>query len=154
MRKETLLVVVFLTIVVGTSALIFFFALPHVRPPLHFENVASASVSVGPMRSQRALSPTELSSLNDWLKHHESGWGPMHAAPPSTGDAVLNIVPEKGAPFSITLWNGLSGGDWNNTAVIQFSQDEPLRKQSFSDRNYAPLRLLIEHEAYQRSAAP
>lgn len=81
MRKETLLVVGFLAIVIGTSALIWSYALPDLKP-VRFPEVASATITLGPTRDTRPLTPEETTSLDQWLHGHERGWGPMTTKAP------------------------------------------------------------------------
>ncbi|AOX19369.1 hypothetical protein [Kozakia baliensis] len=153
MRKETLLVVGFLAIVIGTSALIWSFALPNFRP-IHFPKAASATISIGPMRKLHTLNEADLASLNEWLQNHEHGWGPLTTKTPSTGDAIINVAPEQGEPYSLTLWNGVSGADWNETVILHFAPDTPFKIQSFDSKEYLPLRRLIEDQPYQRTDVP
>lgn len=153
MRKETLLVVAFLAIVLGTSGLIWVFALPDLRP-MNFQHVASATLTTGPERQQRVLSADEVTALDQWLHAHEHGWGPLTTKTPSTGDAILHIVPQQGEAYTITLWTGVSSADWNDTAVVQSSPTAPFRLHAFEDEDFDVMRRLVQQQPYRRSLAP
>lgn len=153
MRKETLLVIGFLVIVLGTTALIWSFALPDLRP-MHLPKAESATVLTGPSRKARPLGTQELTTLNQWLEGHRSGWGPMTKAAPSSGDAIITIVGADGHTYRLTLFTGLSGADWDDTVVAQIKKDAPFRMKRVTDDTFAPLRHLVDEGTYERSDAP
>ncbi|MCQ9154778.1 hypothetical protein [Acidomonas methanolica] len=153
MRKETLLVICFLTLVLGTVAVIWSYALPAFKP-LNLGHAKSAVVSVGAARQERALNPQELASLNQWIETHRRGWGPLAKTAPSSGDAVVSVVTDQGASYRMILFTGLSGADWDNTVIVQAGPDAPFRVHDFKSSVFAPLRQIAEQGNYQRSAPP
>ncbi|GBQ30863.1 hypothetical protein ACLRDC_07995 [Gluconacetobacter sacchari] len=160
MRRETALILGFLAITVGTSAALWSFAMPNFKP-VAIPQMVSGVISVGPMRQQRALSAAEIRTLNDWLQAHRNVWGPLGQTPPSSGDATLTLTANRPAgadgrpvPYTITLWTGISAADWNDTMFLEERPGAVIRVHQFSDRDFAPLRQLVDQNPYERTAFP
>jgi len=153
MRRETALVIGFLVIVVGTVGVLWSFALPNLRP-VHVPRIVSAQMNVGSTREARTLSAVQLEALNHWFGDHAAGWGPLGSTPPSTGDAVLTLHPERGPDIAMSVWIGVSGADWNDTVVMQLAPQKPFRFQAFSDDGFAALRKIVQPEQLDMSGAP
>ncbi|GBQ37620.1 hypothetical protein HLH34_07500 [Gluconacetobacter azotocaptans] len=160
MKRETAFLLGFLAITVGTSAVLWSFAVPNFRP-LNFPRMTAGTISVGPMRRQRALLPDEIRTVNDWLDHHHGGWGPLGQTPPSSGDATMVLTTDRPAgkdgnavPYTITLWTGISAADWNDTVFLEDRPGSVIRIQKFSDHDFATLRRMVDQQPYERSAFP
>ncbi|MFT9165425.1 MAG: hypothetical protein ABF504_10135 [Komagataeibacter saccharivorans] len=167
MKRETVLLIGFLFITIGTSAGLWYMAMPNFRP-LSFPTMESGTIAVGPMRAERTLTAAQVHTFNDWLQGHTAGWGPLGQTPPSTGDAVLmmQVAPDAhdqqagaGAhqpaePYRITLWTGISAADWNNTVFVESRPGAVIRVHHFSDRDFRVLRDLVNQYDYPRSAFP
>ncbi|MBB2165704.1 hypothetical protein HLH26_14400 [Gluconacetobacter sp. 1b LMG 1731] len=160
MRRETALLLGFLTVTVGTSAVLWSFAMPNFKP-LTIPEMTSGVISVGPMRQQRALSAAEIHTLNDWLQHHRAVWGPLGQTPPSSGDATITLTANrpvgadgKPVPYSMTLWTGISAADWNNTVFLEDRPGAVIRVHQFSEADFAALRQLVDQHPYERTAFP
>lgn len=54
----------------------------------------------------------------------------------------------------MTLWNGLSGADWDKTVVVQFSPTKPFRIHTFDKGDWQPLQRLMEQQPYERTDVP
>lgn len=156
MRKETAFILAFLTFTIGTAMMIWLFALPNFVA-VTFPHVTGGKVALGPMRHVRQLTPNEVASINSWLQNHTNGWGPLSQTPPSSGDArvELDAVRDgKPDPIVLTLWTGISAADWNNTVFVETPDGSKVRTESFSDKEFAPLRTLADGHAFPRSAFP
>lgn len=157
MRKETAFILAFLAFTTGTAFVIWMFAIPNFVA-MSFPQVTGGKVFVGPMRHERALTQPEVAMLNDWLQHHESGWGPLSSTPPSSGDARLELTAVrdgKQEPFVLTLWTGISAADWDKTVFFETPDGSRVRTETFRGRNFEPLRKLADDgHSYQRSAFP
>jgi len=152
-RKETLLVVGFLAVVFSTVAVIWFFALPSLRP-LKFERLAEASLTIEQSGQNRILNGQEIAQLNDWLQAHTHGWAPLTSPAPSTGDVIIKGRSVQGDAFELALWTGVSGADWNNTAITRASSKSRLKVQSFGDEDWARLRHLIDGQGFEKTDVP
>lgn len=165
MRRETALLIGFLFITIGTAAGLWYMAMPNFRP-MSFPTMASGTISIGPMRAERALTQAQVNALNDWMKDHTKGWGPLGQTPPSSGDAVLEmqVAPSSAAngqqqaaqsvPYRITLWTGISAADWNNTVFVEEKPGAVIRFHHYKDKDFNALRDLVNQYDYPRSAFP
>ncbi|MFT8718122.1 hypothetical protein [Acetobacter sp.] len=156
MRKETAFIITFLAFTIGTAAVIWMAALPNFVA-VSFPEVTAGKIVVGPMRDSRALAPGEVAMVNDWLKNHTKGWGPLSQTPPSSGDARLELEGTKDGksdPIVLTLWTGISAADWNNTVFVETPDGSKVRTESFPDKEFDPLRKLADGHVFPRSAFP
>ncbi|MFT8675420.1 MAG: hypothetical protein ABF990_04750 [Acetobacter sp.] len=154
MRKETAFIIGFVVFTVSTAALIWTFAIPNFKPVI-FPQVVSGSVDVGPMHRTRALSTDEIRTVNDWTAHHKSGWGPLSRTPPSSGDAHLLLKDAQGKDVMVlTLWTGISAADWNATVFVESPDGTQVHTQSFSNKEFAPLRMIVDRFPYHHSSYP
>ncbi|GAB6853848.1 hypothetical protein [Asaia astilbis] len=153
MRKETLLVIGFLALVLSTVAVIWSFALPALRP-LKFETLSDVTLTIEQTGQTRALNAQETGLLNHWLQNHKIHWAPLTSPAPSTGDVVIRGRNPDGGAFEMALWTGVSGADWNNTAITRVDQAARLKKKSFSEEDWADLRHLIDGQGYDKSTVP
>ena len=154
MRKETAFIIGFFIFTLSTAALIWKVALPNLKP-VSFPQVASGTLDVGPMHRTRALSPDEVKAVNDWFKDNKGGWGPLTRTPPSSGDArmVLNDAQGKEA-LVLTLWTGISAADWNSTVFVENPDGSQVHYRAFSNKEFAPLRMMVDRYPYKRSSFP
>lgn len=153
MRKETLLVVGFLAVVLSTVAVIWFFAWPALRP-VRFETVSNATLTIEQTNQTRSLDAHDTALLNRWLHDHGRGWAPLTSPAPSTGDVVIRGHLPDGQDFELALWTGVSGADWNDTAITRAKPGARFKVQSFSDSDWAPLRSLIEGQGFEKTDVP
>ncbi|NHN87834.1 hypothetical protein [Acetobacter conturbans] len=156
MRKETAFIIAFLTFTIGTSLVIWMFALPNFVS-VSFPEVTGGKVVTGPMRDTRPLTQDEVAMLNEWFKHHPGGWGPLSQTPPSSGDARVELDGTRDGkpdPIVLTLWTGISAADWNNTVFVETPDGSKVRTESFSDKEFTPLRKLADGQVFPRSAFP
>jgi len=152
-RKETLFVVGFVTLVLATVAVIWAFALPSLRP-LKFETVSDVTLTIEQTGQTRVLNADETGQLNHWLKGHKTHWAPLTSPAPSTGDVVIRGRNPDGGAFELALWTGISGADWNNTAITRVNSQARLKVQSFSDEDWAILHHLIDGQGFQKTDVP
>lgn len=143
MRKETLLVIGFLTVVLTTTAVIWVFAIPVLRP-VNVPRIASAMVEEGADRAEHALTPAQIDGLNVWLRRNRRGWVPMTAAPPSSGDFIIKAVPVQGNPFHLKVWNDLSGADWARTIAVRLSSRVSYRVRYCDETQWASLKKVLQ----------
>ncbi|KXV56520.1 MULTISPECIES: hypothetical protein [Acetobacter] len=154
MRKETAFVIGFLVLTIGTASLIWMFALPNFKP-IVMPQVASGNIEVGPMRHKRELSAEEAKTVNAWLQDHKGGWGPLSRTPPSSGDSRVMLKDENGKEaLAMTLWTGISAADWNDTVFLETPDGSKVYMETFSDKDFAPLRALVDRFQFKRSAFP
>lgn len=153
MRKETLLVLGIFAVVLSTVAVIWFFALPALRP-VRFETVSNVTLTIAQTDQTRTLNADETARLNKWLQTHTRGWAPLTSPAPSTGDVVIKGRLEDGQAFELALWTGISGADWNNTAITRTNPTAGFKVRSFSDSDWAPLRYLIEGQGFEKTDVP
>ncbi|GBR01559.1 hypothetical protein [Acetobacter oeni] len=156
MRKETAFVIAFLVFTIGTASVIWLFALPNFVA-VSFPHVTGGKIAVGPMRHERVLTQQEIATLNDWLQHHQSGWGPLSTTPPSSGDARMELTAEKDGkpdPIVLTLWTGISAADWNRTVFVETPDGSKVRTETFRGKEFDALRLMVDEHSYQHSAFP
>ncbi|GBQ92409.1 hypothetical protein [Asaia krungthepensis] len=153
MRKETLLVVGFVAVVLSTVAVIWFFALPALRP-VRFEPVSDVTLTIEQTKQSRILSVAETHELNLWLQAHTHGWAPLTSPAPSTGDVVISGHIRDGEAFELALWTGVSGADWNNTAITRANPKARFKVQSFGDEDWAALRRLIDGQGFAKTDVP
>ncbi|BAT20014.1 hypothetical protein [Asaia bogorensis] len=153
MRKETLLVFGFLAVVLSTVALIWYFAWPALRP-VRFETVSDVTLTIEQTNQTRKLDAAETAQLNEWLHSHTHGWAPLTSPAPSTGDVVIKAHLPDGEPFELALWTGISGADWNDTAITRANPKARFKVQSFDDQGWAPLRRLIEGQGFEKTDVP
>ncbi|GAN64339.1 hypothetical protein [Acetobacter indonesiensis] len=154
MRKETAFLVGFLVLTIGTASLIWMFALPNFKP-VSFPHVASGQIEVGPMRHKRALTADEVQTVNTWLDNHKAGWGPLSRTPPSSGDSRVMLKDANGKDaLALTLWTGISAADWNDTVFAEAPDGSEVHMETFSEKEFAPLRGLVDRFKFKRSAFP
>jgi len=158
MQQKHGLLLGFAVLVIGTAAMVWSFALPNFRP-LHFPTYDSGTLSVGPSRAERPLTSAEVARLNDWFAHHTTGWGPLGQTPPSSGDAVVTLVPHAAAGQTlpktrVTLWLGISGPDWNNVVFYEPQPGAVIRIHSFSKAEFEGLRALVEPQSFPTTGFP
>ncbi|QNT78553.1 hypothetical protein [Entomobacter blattae] len=168
-RKETLAVIIILTIAIVSAIGVWMMALPTLQP-LSFPQVVTAEIQIGPERTSRVLSPEETEHLQEWLNHNTQGWRPVvHKETPSSGDAIIvvnnhHLSPQKGQNisgkdedehrFSLRVWDGINMGDWNRTIILERGEGEPVKKKKFSQKEFAFIRLLLDGYHYKRSLYP
>ncbi|WP_148301456.1 hypothetical protein [Asaia prunellae] len=99
----------------------------------------------------RNLSPEEAGQLNRWLATHTRHWAPLTSPAPSTGDVVIKGVNPDGGAFELALWTGVSGADWNNTAITRVNPKGRLKVQSFSDEDWTVLRHLVDGQGFEKT---
>ncbi|BBC80520.1 hypothetical protein HK27_06925 [Acetobacter orientalis] len=154
MKKETAFIIGFLVLTIGTAALIWTFALPNLKP-VTFPQVASGEIEVGPMRHKRALTAEEVSTINTWLTDHKGGWGPLSRTPPSSGDSRVALKDTNGQEvLDLTLWTGISAADWNATVFVESPDGSKVHVETFDEKQFAPLRLLVDRHKFNRTAFP
>ncbi|GAN61046.1 hypothetical protein ACI01nite_10590 [Acetobacter cibinongensis] len=154
MRKETVFLIGFFILTVGTASLIWTFALPNLKP-VTFPQVASGEIEVGPMRHKRALTADEVKTLNTWFEDHKAGWGPLNRTPPSSGDSRVSLKDQNGQEvLDLTLWTGISAADWNATVFVESPDGQHVHTETFSEEQFAPLRALVDRFKFQRTAFP
>ncbi|AQS85393.1 MAG: hypothetical protein ABF876_03645 [Acetobacter aceti] len=156
MRKETAFIITFLVFTIGTALVIWMAALPNFVA-VRFPEVTAGKVVTGPMRQSRPLTQGEVAMLNDWFRHHPGGWGPLSQTPPSSGDARVELegtTDGHADPIVLTLWTGISAADWNNTVFLESPDGSKVRTESFSDKDFEPLRKLADGQVFPRSAFP
>jgi hypothetical protein len=152
-RRETAIVAGFVVVVAGSAALVWSFALPNLVP-LHVPKFVSVAMVSGPSRQQTILTPQQVSDLNKWIDGTTHEWGPLSSTPPSSGDAVLTLHPEHGADYTMTVWLGISAGDWNDAAVLQRGEGSKARYATLPEHDFAPLRHIVQPEQFQQADAP
>lgn len=154
MRKETILVIVFLLLTIGGASAIWIVAFPNFKPVV-FPQVTSGSVDIGPMHHKRDLTQQEVAQINTWFSHHTKGWGPLVRTPPSTGDSHIFLFGKDGKEvLMMTLWTGISAADWDRVAFIESPDESYLRTEDFQPEDFEPLRMIVDQYPYQRSAYP
>jgi len=158
MKPKHGLLIGFAVLVIGTAALVWSFALPNFRP-LQFPTYDSGTLTAGSTRAVRPLTTAEIGRLNDWFAHHTAGWGPLGQTPPSSGDAILTLVPhaapgQKPVAAQVTLWLGISGPDWNDTVFYESQPGAVIRLHSFSREEFSALRDLVEPQPFARTGFP
>lgn len=154
MRKETAFIIGFLIFTMTTAALIWWVALPNFKPVV-LPEVASGTIEVGPMRRNHVLDAQDIHTLNDWLKAHKSGWGPVSRTPPSSGDARFILKDANGVDvLAITLWTGISAADWNDMVFVESPDGTQVHMQNFSTKEFAPLRMIVDGFPFRHSAFP
>ncbi|GBQ15953.1 hypothetical protein [Swaminathania salitolerans] len=153
MRRETLLVIGFVSIVLATVAVIWYFALPALRP-VPFRTVSDVTLTIAQTGKTRVLDAEQTRDLNRWLQDHRHGWAPLTSPAPSTGDVLIKGRDDHGKAFALTLWTGVSGADWNNTAIARVTPDARFRVQTFSNDAWKTLGYLIDGRGYARTDVP
>ncbi|MCP1243098.1 hypothetical protein GOB86_03320 [Acetobacter lambici] len=154
MRKETAFIIGFLVLTISTTVVIWTFALPNFKP-VSFPQIASGVIDVGPMHHQRPLEADEVVDVNKWLSTHKSGWGPLSRTPPSSGDSHLLLKDAQGKDvLTLTLWTGISAADWNATVFVESPDGSWVRSETFPNKEFAPLRMMVDRYPFKHSSFP
>lgn len=153
MRKETILVICFLALVLTTTAIIWSFAVP-VLKPVNIPVIASAMIEEGPDQKQQDLTQDQITGLNDWLRQNRRGWVPMTSSPPSGGDLVLQAVPIKGEPFLIKVWNEKAGAEWARTIAVRLSTKVSFRVRYCDNIQWTALRGVLKLSGDNKTISP
>ncbi|MEE8659212.1 hypothetical protein CGLAMM_00830 [Acetobacteraceae bacterium EV16G] len=142
MRKETILVICFLVLVLTTTAIIWSFAVP-VLKPVHIPIIATAMIEEGPDQKQQDLTQDQITGLNNWLRQNRRGWVPMTSPPSSASDLVMQAVPVRGEPFLIKIWGENAGPEWARTIAVRLSTKVSFRVRYCDDQQWTSLREVL-----------
>ncbi|MCT6879470.1 MAG: hypothetical protein M3Z67_03170 [Commensalibacter sp.] len=168
MRRQTAIFLGLGVLILATVIGIWVLTKPNLRP-VTFPPVIEAEIYVGPQRIKRVLTPDEVKIVAEWIKNNQGGWTSLHKNPPSTGDAELRINQhidpasyadksegQKPYPFMLTLWLGIHEADWNNQIFYEIPHGDVSQVviKNCSDRDFQPLRTLVDQYPYENSPYP
>lgn len=168
MRRETAVVLAIVVLAVVTGAGLLLYAWPTLKSQTQtFPTIVTAEIYVGPQHVARVLSPQEMEDIEEWLKQNTNGWAPVVRRTPSSGDALIvfnkDLPPVKEADgklhppppsFSLRIWEGINMADWNQTVILERGEGVPVKIKTMTEKEFAPLRLIINQRPYQRTIFP
>ncbi|GBR51670.1 hypothetical protein AA106555_0637 [Neokomagataea thailandica NBRC 106555] len=126
MTREKKLLLAFIAVVGLPVILIWAISWPLLRP---WALPVAADVQMQAPH-QRSLTGQEVSSLNQWLQAHRTGWGPAGEIPPRSADVVFRLRAANAEVVWVSIWRH---PDTEDDVGIQTRANGPYRMNSFSE---------------------
>ena len=105
--------------------------------------VVAGKVSLDQADGMRPLASSEVAIISDWLAQHHSGWTVnVVTLPPPTVYFSLDTASQRAA-LTLALWSGLKYPSLDHAVIFEYPARKTILKQSFSDRELAPLLGLV-----------
>lgn len=87
----------------------------------------------------KALTPSDIATITNWLERHRFGWQMNVVTPPAPTTSIsLDTVGEKAA-LALSLWQGPKYPGWQTTVTVESPAGNPIGIQKFSPEELAPL---------------
>ncbi len=106
-----------------------------IEPP----QIVRGTIATDQPRGTRALTPSELGAVADWLASHRRGWEALVATPPAGTVSISLDSASQPTAAKLTLWPGPKHPGWNGRLLFERPAQKTLLIQSFSDADLAPI---------------